>query len=184
MKTRHPTLVSLFAAAALLTACQSPPTQRDTGMVIGGILGGVLGHEVGGGRGRTVATIIGTLIGASIGGAIGDGEGSWHGVPASRRQLTPHQRPSPERTFLAGRVMWRTTGPGTPGLEEALRESREANEASLSHAATQSAENRYQRVTACSTCGVRWGFSGPRHRNVKARQAFSFAFEVQVQNLE
>ncbi len=71
MNTRHPTLVSLFAAAALLAACQSPPTQRDTGMVIGGILGGVLGHEVGGGSGRTAATIIGTLIGASIGGAIG-----------------------------------------------------------------------------------------------------------------
>jgi hypothetical protein len=29
-------LRALFEAAALLAACQSPPTQRDTGMVIGG----------------------------------------------------------------------------------------------------------------------------------------------------
>jgi surface antigen len=64
-------VLSVFAAAVLLAGCESPPTQRDTGMVIGGILGGVLGHEVGGGSGRTVATIVGTLIGASIGGAIG-----------------------------------------------------------------------------------------------------------------
>jgi surface antigen len=71
MNTRHPTLACLLTAAAVLAGCQSPPTQRDTGMVIGGILGGVLGHEVGGGSGRTVATIVGTLIGASIGGAIG-----------------------------------------------------------------------------------------------------------------
>jgi surface antigen len=62
----------LFGSAALaLAACQSPPTQRDTGMVIGGILGGVIGHEVGGGSGRTAATIIGTLVGATIGGAVG-----------------------------------------------------------------------------------------------------------------
>jgi surface antigen len=61
----------LLAGAAVLAGCQTPPTQRDTGMVIGGILGGVIGHEVGGGSGRTAATIIGTLIGASIGGAIG-----------------------------------------------------------------------------------------------------------------
>lgn len=71
MKQLYRLVLSVCAAAALLMGCQSPPTQRDTGMVIGGILGGVLGHEVGGGSGRTAATIIGTLIGASIGGAIG-----------------------------------------------------------------------------------------------------------------
>ena len=71
MNTRHHSIACLLTAAAVLAGCQSPPTQRDTGMVIGGILGGVLGHEVGGGSGRTVATIVGTLIGASIGGAIG-----------------------------------------------------------------------------------------------------------------
>jgi surface antigen len=60
-----------LCAATLLGACQSPPTQRDTGMIVGGILGGVIGHEVGGGSGRTAATIIGTLIGATIGGEIG-----------------------------------------------------------------------------------------------------------------
>jgi surface antigen len=64
-------VVALFAGTVVLAGCQTPPTQRDTGMVIGGILGGVIGHEVGGGSGRTAATIIGTLIGASIGGAIG-----------------------------------------------------------------------------------------------------------------
>jgi surface antigen len=70
MKTR-PGLIASLVAAMLMVACQSPPTQRDTGMVIGGILGGVIGHEVGGGSGRTAATIIGTLIGAAIGGEVG-----------------------------------------------------------------------------------------------------------------
>lgn len=57
--------------ALLLAGCQTPPSQRDTGMVIGGILGGVIGQEIGGGSGRTAATIVGTLIGAAVGGSIG-----------------------------------------------------------------------------------------------------------------
>lgn len=59
------------ACAAWATGCESPPSQRDAGMVIGGVIGGVLGQEVGRGSGRTAATIVGTLIGATIGGAIG-----------------------------------------------------------------------------------------------------------------
>jgi surface antigen len=69
MNTLQRGLVVLLVA--LLAACESPPTRRDTGMVIGGVLGGVIGHEVGGGSGRTVATIIGTLIGSAIGGSVG-----------------------------------------------------------------------------------------------------------------
>ncbi|QDZ27850.1 RT0821/Lpp0805 family surface protein [Noviherbaspirillum sp. UKPF54] len=62
----------LISAAVLgLSACTVPPTQEQSGMVIGGALGGVLGSQVGGGEGRTVATIVGTLVGASIGGAVG-----------------------------------------------------------------------------------------------------------------
>jgi surface antigen len=56
---------------ALLGGCANPPTQQQTGMVIGGVLGGVIGSHVGGGDGRTVATILGTLVGVSIGGAVG-----------------------------------------------------------------------------------------------------------------
>ena len=44
--------------------------------------------------------------------------------------LTRREAAGRDRLLMAGRVMWRATGPGTPGLEEALRESREANEAS------------------------------------------------------
>lgn len=57
--------------AALLAGCESPPSKRDTGMVIGGIIGGVIGQEMGRGEGRTAATIIGTLAGAAVGGTIG-----------------------------------------------------------------------------------------------------------------
>ena len=60
-----------LAMGALLSACESPPTHREEGTVIGGVLGGVIGQEIGGGHGRTAATIIGTLIGAGIGGQIG-----------------------------------------------------------------------------------------------------------------
>jgi surface antigen len=64
-------VVAALAATLALGACQSPPTQQQTGAVVGGVLGGVLGSQVGSGSGRTAATVIGTLIGASIGGAVG-----------------------------------------------------------------------------------------------------------------
>lgn len=70
MKSPGLTLASGCAVLALV-ACESPPTQRQTGMIVGGVLGGVLGSQVGGGDGRTAATIVGTLIGATIGGAVG-----------------------------------------------------------------------------------------------------------------
>jgi hypothetical protein len=43
---KHSIRVAAMACigAALLAACESPPSQRDTGMVIGGILGGVIGQ--------------------------------------------------------------------------------------------------------------------------------------------
>src|SRR5262249_48133475 len=62
---------SLAIAIAVLPACQTPPSQQDVGMVIGGALGGVLGSQVGGGHGQTAAIIGGTMLGAAIGGNIG-----------------------------------------------------------------------------------------------------------------
>lgn len=64
--------LTLGAALVLaLGACESPPSQQQSGTVIGGVLGGVLGSQVGQGSGRTAATVIGTLIGATIGGNVG-----------------------------------------------------------------------------------------------------------------
>lgn len=64
--------VAVAAVLALtLSGCESPPTQQQSGTIVGGVLGGVLGSQVGGGSGRTAATVIGTLIGATIGGNVG-----------------------------------------------------------------------------------------------------------------
>jgi surface antigen len=61
-----------FVCSSLgLSGCAVPPTQEQSGMVIGGALGGALGSQVGGGQGRTVATVIGTLLGATVGGTVG-----------------------------------------------------------------------------------------------------------------
>lgn len=60
-----------FFACLMLSGCTAPPTQEQSGMVIGGILGGAIGSQVGGGQGSTVAAVVGTLIGAAIGGNIG-----------------------------------------------------------------------------------------------------------------
>lgn len=70
---RSATLSRCVVAAGLIAVagCASPPTQEQTGMIVGGVIGGVLGSQVGGGHGRTTATIIGTLVGAAIGGAVG-----------------------------------------------------------------------------------------------------------------
>jgi surface antigen len=68
----RPAPIGALAAACtalLFAACESPPSPRDTGMIIGGVIGGVIGHELGGGR--SAATIVGTLIGAAVGGEIG-----------------------------------------------------------------------------------------------------------------
>jgi surface antigen len=61
----------LFLQALLLAGCAVPPTQEQTGLVLGGALGGAIGSQVGGGQGRTVAAIAGTLLGAAVGGSIG-----------------------------------------------------------------------------------------------------------------
>lgn len=63
--------ITILCGVLVLPGCATPPTQEQTGMVIGGALGGALGSQVGGGRGRTAATVVGTIIGASVGGAIG-----------------------------------------------------------------------------------------------------------------
>jgi surface antigen len=62
---------AIVACGLVLGGCAQPPTQQQSGLVIGGVLGGALGSRVGGGEGRTVATILGTLAGATVGGAVG-----------------------------------------------------------------------------------------------------------------
>lgn len=62
---------AILCCGLALSGCAAPPTQEQTGMVIGGALGGALGSQIGGGEGRTVAAIIGTLFGATVGGAVG-----------------------------------------------------------------------------------------------------------------
>lgn len=64
-------LAGAFCGVLMISGCATPPTQQQTGMVIGGALGGILGSQVGEGAGRTAAIIVGTLIGASVGGAVG-----------------------------------------------------------------------------------------------------------------
>ena len=73
-----PTLATALGAVAsatvltlTLSACETPPSQQQSGTIVGGVLGGVLGSQIGGGSGRTAATVIGTLIGATIGGNVG-----------------------------------------------------------------------------------------------------------------
>jgi surface antigen len=64
-------LTAALIATLALGACQTPPSQQQTGTVVGGVLGGVLGSQMGKGSGRTAATVIGTLVGAAVGGAVG-----------------------------------------------------------------------------------------------------------------
>lgn len=61
----------LLVSAVALMACQTPVTQEQSGMVIGGLLGGVVGSQFGQGSGRTAAVILGTLTGVAVGGAVG-----------------------------------------------------------------------------------------------------------------
>ena len=58
-------------AAFVLSACQTPVTQEQSAMVIGGLLGGAVGSQFGHGSGRTAAVILGTLAGVAVGGSVG-----------------------------------------------------------------------------------------------------------------
>ena len=64
-------LITVAALGLALSGCESPPSQQQSGTVIGGVLGGALGSQIGHGSGRAAATVIGTLIGATIGGNVG-----------------------------------------------------------------------------------------------------------------
>lgn len=68
---KNPSLAALLITALGLSACQTPVTQEQGGMVIGGLLGGVVGSQFGQGSGRTAAVILGTLTGVAVGGAVG-----------------------------------------------------------------------------------------------------------------
>nr|WP_297355753.1 RT0821/Lpp0805 family surface protein [uncultured Caldimonas sp.] len=69
--SRYPVVATMLAASLALAGCQTPPTNEQSGMVVGGVLGGLLGSQVGHGSGRTAATIIGALAGAMVGSAVG-----------------------------------------------------------------------------------------------------------------
>jgi surface antigen len=69
--TKFCALVTAAALGLALSGCESPPSQQQSGTVIGGVLGGALGSQIGHGTGRAAATVIGTLIGATIGGNVG-----------------------------------------------------------------------------------------------------------------
>ncbi len=70
MRAKSTGLVIACCSVAIF-GCASPPTQEQSGMVIGGLLGGVLGSQFGGGSGQTVATVVGTMVGAVVGGSVG-----------------------------------------------------------------------------------------------------------------
>ena len=63
-------LVSVFAAALLLTGCEGGPKEQF-GTVLGAGLGAVAGSQIGDGRGQLLAIAAGTLLGSLIGSEVG-----------------------------------------------------------------------------------------------------------------
>lgn len=132
-----------------LLGCETPPTQQQSGMVIGGVLGGVLGSQVGGGEGRTVATIIGTLAGAAIGGAVG------RSMDQSDRMKTAHTLET-VRTGVASR--WRNpdTGNSYAVVPTRTYESREGPCREFTMDATIGGKPERVHGTACRQSDESW----------------------------
>lgn len=65
---RRATMTLVAAAALGLSACTTPPTAQQMGVVSGAVLGGVAGGVILGG---TAATVGGAAVGAFIGNEIG-----------------------------------------------------------------------------------------------------------------
>ncbi|WP_324101143.1 RT0821/Lpp0805 family surface protein [Noviherbaspirillum sp.] len=90
--------MTALVVTAALAGCAAPPTQEQSGMVLGGVLGGALGSQVGGGHGRTAAAVAGTLLGAAVGGAVGrsmddtDRLKMTHSLESARTGATSHWR--------------------------------------------------------------------------------------------
>lgn len=61
-------IVSLLAAAMVLSACADDPNRRTKiGAVVGAVTGGVIGHQVDGDKGKYVGAAVGALAGAGVG---------------------------------------------------------------------------------------------------------------------
>ncbi len=90
--------ITILCCTVAFAGCAVPPTQEQSGMVIGGVLGGALGSQVGGGHGRTAATVVGTLLGATVGGSVGrsmddtDRLKVAHSLESVRTGVTSHWR--------------------------------------------------------------------------------------------
>lgn len=61
-------IISLLAAAMVLSACADDPNRRTKiGAVVGAVTGGVIGHQVDGDKGKYVGAAVGALAGAGVG---------------------------------------------------------------------------------------------------------------------
>lgn len=72
------TLVSLFAAGAFFTSCESAKNMNNTqkgagiGAVAGAVIGGVLGNNIGKGGNTALGAVLGGVVGGTVGGVIGN----------------------------------------------------------------------------------------------------------------
>ena len=71
MPTRRILAGATLVAAALLAACESPPTKETSGTAVGAVVGGLIGTQIGQGSGRTAAIIAGAVAGGLVGKSIG-----------------------------------------------------------------------------------------------------------------
>jgi hypothetical protein len=79
MKTRTTPFTAVLVAAALAGGCTTPPTQQQTGMVIGGVLGGCA--RQGPCREYTVEGQVGGKRETLVGTACRQADGSWRVQP-------------------------------------------------------------------------------------------------------
>lgn len=115
------TLISLFAAAVVLTACQTTGAgQKQTaGTLIGGAAGAVAGAQFGDGRGQLAMTAIGTLVGAFVGSEVGASLDRADRLYAQRAAQQAHHVP------VGSSVTWSNPDTGHYGSVTPTREGRD-----------------------------------------------------------
>jgi surface antigen len=152
-------LVSLAAAALILTACTSDAGQKETaGTVLGGVAGAVLGSQVGGGSGQIVATAVGTLAGALIGNEIGRSLDRADRLAMQQAEQQAHTAPVGER------IVWNNPDSGHSGSVTPIRDGRDSqsNAYCREYQTTVMIDGREQKAfgTACQQPDGSWKVIG------------------------
>lgn len=113
---RLKTIVSLAAAVALVSACESTGPKQTFGTLGGAAVGGLIGSQFGKGAGGMAATGLGVLLGGLVGSEIGKSMDRTDQLYAQRASQQAYAAP------IGQQIVWNNPETGNRGTYTAVNE--------------------------------------------------------------